>query len=277
MRRGASSLFNALPMMAVLVLGGCNAPAPHELVTTNLALPSMDDAALADVSLSRKRVGVLELPDGKVAVGDPMVSPDIPPMVRSVTPGAYPVDIIWSEPDRRVAAGIMRFSDARIARWEIAAQPGQDHATLGPADFFPANVDSGLAMFASSRFAAAFNKRMALLKRKSKNPNYYDDFLAKEMGNDTSFLLHFPLPEDRTAGAAIIQSGWGDGIYPVFWGLDENDRPVVLLIDFYVVDDANGIPRAERSLSAQAFMALNGLMSRLREAAETAKSQPTPP
>ena len=278
--RGLVAGIRALPLAALLAglsaLGGCNSPTPFDLFTTNLAVASLDDAALAEVNLTRKAVGMLNLPDGKVAVADPLVFPEVKPLSRSVAPGSYPVEVIWSEQDSRVALALMRFSQKPVARWEIAARPGQDVAKLGPAEFFPVNVDAGLAMFASSRFAAAFDRRMALLKKQSKSPNYYDDFLAREMANDVEFLIHFPMPADKTAGAAIIHSGWGDGSYPVLWGLDDDGRPIVLMIDFYVIDDASGIPRDDRPLLEQSLRSLGGLMSRLREAAETAKSNPTP-
>ncbi len=39
---------------------------------------------------------------------------------------------------------------------------------------------------------------------------------------------------------AIFWSGWGDGFYPVFWGLDKDGRPLVLLTDFQVTENADG-------------------------------------
>jgi len=49
---------------------------------------------------------------------------------------------------------------------------------------------------------------------------------------------------DSRTGANVFacQSGFGDGGYPVFVGLDSNNRPAVLLSDFSVLDmDFGGV------------------------------------
>jgi hypothetical protein len=35
--------------------------------------------------------------------------------------------------------------------------------------------------------------------------------------------------------AVIVTSGYGDGTYTVYWGLDANDAPVTLVADFQVI------------------------------------------
>ena len=42
----------------------------------------------------------------------------------------------------------------------------------------------------------------------------------------------------------ITSSGWGDGCYGVFWGLDGGDRPVQLVIDYGVLGQAP-VPAAQ--------------------------------
>jgi hypothetical protein len=41
-----------------------------------------------------------------------------------------------------------------------------------------------------------------------------------------------------TNDTVIADSGWGDGGYPVYWGVDENGKPVVLLVDFRLLAES---------------------------------------
>jgi hypothetical protein len=65
--------------------------------------------------------------------------------------------------------------------------------------------------------------------------NYYDDVVAKQLDPTSTWCDHRP---DRfsTDNVAIFSSGWGDGMYSTYWGLDAGDRPVCLVTDFQVVD-----------------------------------------
>jgi hypothetical protein len=53
--------------------------------------------------------------------------------------------------------------------------------------------------------------------------------------------MHFPIPGEIT-NIAIFSSGWGDGYYPAFWGLDKFGKPLVLVIDFFVAEYVDGKP-----------------------------------
>ncbi|WP_317615143.1 MULTISPECIES: DUF4241 domain-containing protein [Bacillus] len=35
---------------------------------------------------------------------------------------------------------------------------------------------------------------------------------------------------------AMFTTGFGDGMYPSFWGLDENGEPACLVTDFLIMD-----------------------------------------
>jgi hypothetical protein len=35
----------------------------------------------------------------------------------------------------------------------------------------------------------------------------------------------------------VVDSGWGDGGYPVYWGIDASGKPAVLLVDFRLLAD----------------------------------------
>jgi hypothetical protein len=232
-------------LLAVLVLGLVAAPAAAldlSKISSNLILPELDDAALKARGLERVMAGDLTLPDGALAAMDPLVMPERPVLTRRVKPGTYPVEALrLLGGDPRNAMLIIRFSQWKAERWELAFIAGQDIATLRNDEFFGIPVDAGTAAFASSGFAKAVSDRETQEKTRNKDySNYYDDVLASEMvGERENLLRHQPLPDRPEAAAIIAGSGWGDGFYPVIFGLDTSGDPAFALIDFYVAIDGH--------------------------------------
>jgi Protein of unknown function (DUF4241) len=229
---------------ALLVLASACSPAfavDIGRISSNLALATMSDAELAQNGLKRVKIGDLTLPDGRLAAADPLVMPEREPFSRTVPPGTYPAEAIaLAGLDPRNAALILRFSQAKPVTWELGLLPGQDSGTLKTDEFFGIPVDAGTAAFMSSSFYKASEERLDQIRRKKpgSNPNYYDDVLAAEYTGATNSLRHQPLPDRPGAAAIIASSGWGDGYYPVLFGLGADGKPVLAMIDFYVAENA---------------------------------------
>jgi hypothetical protein len=217
-------------------------------ITTNLALATMTDAELASVSLERRVLGALELPDGGVVTADPVVFPERPPLVQTLPPGAYVVETIVVPREGRNAALLLRAGLQAPSRWELGVEPGQDVSTLKDDEYFGFSVDAGLAMFGSSRYAEALARREADERARGvKNFNAYDGALAEALGpHEPTSTLFYPLASRRDAGAAVAASGWGDGFYPVFVGRAADGSIAAMMIDFQVIEDANGVSRRDR-------------------------------
>ncbi len=89
---------------------------------------------------------------------------------------------------------------------------------------------------------AQMKRRVAKLRaeRSDKSVNYYNDVIATEVAvNDEEWTLHQPM-SDSDLNVAIFHSGWGDGVYPVLWGLSAEGEAMVLFVDFTVMEDADG-------------------------------------
>ncbi|MFL9839310.1 DUF4241 domain-containing protein, partial [Flavobacterium sp. ST-75] len=71
--------------------------------------------------------------------------------------------------------------------------------------------------------------------------NYYDEVLGEEFrqySGKNSFSRelgdwndHHP-DKDSDNNAIMFASGWGDGYYPAYWGLDADGDAVELVVDF---------------------------------------------
>ena len=57
--------------------------------------------------------------------------------------------------------------------------------------------------------------------------------------------------ENSPHGLVVFTSGWGDGVYPSYWGLDTSGIPVALVTDFLCIQGGDG--RDEREIADQAY------------------------
>ena len=176
---------------------------------------------------------VYRLPDvwlltGEIVASDGFIM-EQPPFTRRVRPGRYPVTIAIAAygTDERIAFAQMRFSDCPAIVWEAALIEGQDVSTLEPGYFFGYPVDSGTGSFADPQAAK-------LIKRASDPEMKFFDEVSAEMIKSyrhTRSWVHIETPK---GSAALFSSGYGDGMYPSYFGLDDAMEPVALVTDFCV-------------------------------------------
>lgn len=196
-------------------------------------------------------VGDLNLPTGKIIAADPFFTYDQRPFKRTVLPDKYPVYIYVTEIDEehfRIAYAKIKFRSKDASKWVLAITDDitkEEMDELTDDEFFGFPVDSGLACFLDEETNAALNAKMDALQEKDPEANYYDEVLADEFKaysskNKFSRELgdwndHRP---DRESDNNVIMfaSGWGDGYYPAYWGLDENGETIELVIDFLIND-----------------------------------------
>lgn len=204
--------------------------------SSNLGLFGLSETELARREITVTPIGDLELPTGEVIACDPLTTgTDWPVFSRKVKPGQYPVSLL--EAQGRVAAAVLRFRPGTPARWELATLPNQDTSTLKSDEAFGYPVDVGLGSFMDKMAMVLMSEQRDKLKA---DQNYYDDVLAGELApNQDRFVMHHPVT-GNPLNIAIFWSGWGDGIYPSFWGLNAAGQPLVLMTDFGVLENADG-------------------------------------
>ncbi|MGR9170478.1 DUF4241 domain-containing protein [Rhizobium sp. KDH_Rht_773_N] len=208
--------------------------------SSNFDLVSLSDAELSARSIKTVDIGNVELTSGRIVAADPLAQPDRQALARTVPAGDYPVRLY--EAAGRVAAASMRFGEGRPDHWELATLPGQDVATLKDDEIFGYPVDAGLGSYMDADTLALIEEReqQVQAQKPDSDVNYYDDVLASELdANKGAYDLHRPVA-GKKGNVAIFWSGWGDGFYPVFWGVDRDEHPLVLLTDFQVIANADG-------------------------------------
>jgi hypothetical protein len=169
-------------------------------------------------------VGEIDLPTGRIAVHDPGYEFAPVRLDRDVPPGRYPVDLAlrsWTGKDGTeipaaiIAAARLRFGSVPAGSYVPvrSATGGDDPAVFG--------VDSGLI--------AVFDR--SLLDRLG-GAAILDAVpaTAEELPPDAVQARIVPAP--GLSSVFVCQAGKGDGAYLAWWGLDQDDTAVELVVDF---------------------------------------------
>lgn len=173
-------------------------------------IPERDNYVLGDDVLA----GSIELPSGRVMVGEYL---DDKPLDFRVEPGAYPVHATLGlyRGTEAVALGTLVLSEQETVRWEPAT---------------PIAVDGGTASFISPEGDALLDETFTQSEDAwwRLHDRIFDALLAHEyLVTQYALSPHFDL--------AQFSSGTGDGVYPVYVGLDAAERPTRVVMDFYLL------------------------------------------
>ncbi len=181
-------------------------------------------------SLSLHALGDLVMPTGQIFACDPfLVSPEEGPFTRTVPPGRYPVlvNVARMESyDERVAYAIVRVADTPPVRWELALLPDHDASEPGDDESFGYGVDSGTGCLMDALAA----ERLA--ERAQDGDNQDIEELMVKTYVHTWAWVNYVLDPDTGANVIAFSSGYGDGVYPSYWGLDDAGAAVCLVTDF---------------------------------------------
>jgi hypothetical protein len=206
------------------------------------------EAYTGDYTIERREIGSLNLPTGQIVANDPLAFWETEPLTRKVNPGTYPVSLYVAHfsktNDQRVAYALLQFQPETPTAWELAVYSGQDITTLGREEYFGYGVDSGTGSFMDA--AAAQHIKQLIEREPKRNPlkieltwkqpeKGFVDLLIEAL--DTTYKhtyswANYVLDADTGLNMIAFSSGWGDGSYPSFWGLDTNGDVLCLLTDF---------------------------------------------
>lgn len=106
---------------------------------------------------------------------------------------------------------------------------GQDTSALKEGHFFGYGVDSGTGCFIDLSAAKVLELKMR------ENPDYYEEIIAAMDRTYVSTWSWANIPLGK-GNLVAFSSGFGDGGYASYWGLDAAGEISVVVTDFSVVN-----------------------------------------
>lgn len=207
---------------------------------------------IAGKSLAIMDIGHCDLPSGRVLVRDPLVY--LPnrsgrPYFLTAPAGTYDTEICVVKSDGddcdRYAAVRLRFSEKRAVRFYEALTGNEDLDTLGDGDYFGFRVDAGLGCICDEVLHRIYCDWDEQWRKDNPDDNPYDGYFAalfnenynqhpqyQRKGGD---WLNWQVPGTEYH-MPIFQSGFGDGYYPAYWGIDEDGAICQLVIQFIDIE-----------------------------------------
>jgi hypothetical protein len=211
----------------------------------------LPDGAVAVVEV--RDAGLLHLPTGRVVACDPYFGSAIHEYCAAFTvavpPGRYPVTLSVARADppapnmpsplRLGAAAKLTILDEPVVAWELALQPGQDLATLGPDETYCFGVDSGKGSFFDAAAVAAvvrlddqaIDHEIGDLRPEHKR--FLDELERNAFAN---------LVVDSAAdlNVVVFSCGVGDGCYATWIGRTATGQPACFVADLRLLSDSPG-------------------------------------
>lgn len=179
----------------------------HNFTDRDVTRPDDEQTERVEVT----QIGTLATSTGVLSVLDfGYDNDDARPLARTVAPGTYPVDRVTAF--GRNAAVRVRFSDSVPVAWHPASLPGSGHVV---------GVDAGCICIVDYIGYSAMSRRDKAAA--------YDAFVAAPRPAAQEFSL-----SDTDRGIAF-DSGYGDGSYPAYWGLDADGKTAQLVVDCMVL------------------------------------------
>ena len=191
-------------------------------------------------------MGEIEFPTGDILVRDPLVwlNRDEKAYLTSVPRGKYRIEtlVVKLEEDHyRYALSRVRFTE-NVAKIYYEALKGDENLDDVDGDsIFGFNVDAGLATIVDIETRNAYCDFKDKWYTENPNKNIYDDFFAEVFAKNAEEnpvyqreggdWINFKIPNSELS-IPMIQSGFGDGRYPVYFGYDENGKLCDLVLEY---------------------------------------------
>ena len=187
--------------------------------------------------VQRESIGILPLPGGRLVGADPYVmGADPQPFVQLL--GAEAAEVVaaravMGEGHERVAALVLHVGSTAVSDWIMGTVDGQDVATLDDAGYFGYPVDAGTGSFGSPDAMKTAGRVLFEDGGMLEDP-VSEALLGDGVGTRSAVLV---APEPGATPVAVCSSGWGDGSYPTWIGVDSSGDVTVVVTDFLLTTD----------------------------------------
>ena len=196
------------------------------------SLPNQTESGVIHWPVTLVEFGRIPLDTGLLVACDPYISsPDHLPFLRTLPAGEHLVAVAVvriAETHRRTAAAVLCSRSTPVCSWELAYTDPEDLAALvKDDDFVGYGVDAATGCFANpSAFAAA-------VEVLADDDGTVTDPLSTALYESEHKAVVIS-PQPGISPVAMFATGWGDGLYPTWFGLDRGGDVSVTITDFLV-------------------------------------------
>lgn len=191
-------------------------------------------------------MGEISFPTGDILVRDPLVwlNRDEKAYLQSVPKGRFRIEtlVVKLEEDHyRYALSRVKFRESLPVIYYEALKGDENLDDVDDDSIFGFNVDAGLATIVDVETRNAYCDFEDKWYAENPGKNIYDDFFAAIFAKsaeenplyqrDGGDWINFKIPNSELS-IPMIQSGFGDGRYPVYFGYDENGKLCDLVVEY---------------------------------------------
>lgn len=201
---------------------------------------------IGKITLDTLSIGKINLPTGNIICCDPFVDiEDAGTFIQKVPKGEYPVTLCISSCDEwedRYACVKLTITDNVPVRYEPALTKYDTNDCFG---FF---VDAGMGCIIDEQARKKFSDYLASIESDDDFISIYDsifsDLLEENAKINSKYQrsygdwLNFTIPNSKE-NMTIFTSGFGDGLYPCYFGYDKSNEISGLYILFIDLEDQN--------------------------------------
>lgn len=210
--------------------------------------PSMDlNEYFSDNNFKILKLGNLNITSGEIIVSDPLYS--LPyggtdKFTKKVKKGSFPVIVAVFEDKKNgpvYMASKLSFSKSTPVKFQLALKHNEDYDKLKENEIYGYPVETGLASFCDAQSQVDYAEFCNEIKKKYRNPNIYETYFARafeENGEKNpkwqrpeGDWLNFRIPNSK-GNIVMMNSGVGNGVYPSYWGYDEDGEICCLITPF---------------------------------------------
>ena len=227
----------------------------YEAVKNRLDCKTDLDAYFTEKKIGGMEVDVLDIgtvhfPTGTIVACDPLVTlGEAQPYLQKVPTGTYPVRICVmrsQEYGDRYACVKVAVRDQKPVRYELGMVGDENlDEEIGEDEFFGFFVDAGMGCIADIQTQEAFRKYWEQREAEEDGINFYNDLFCDLL--EENFQAH---PQYQREGGdwlnwtvpgtdcnvPLFASGWGDGVYPCYFGYDPEGDVCGIYIRFIDIE-----------------------------------------
>lgn len=195
-------------------------------------------------------IGTVHFPTGTILACDPLVElGEALPFIQTVPAGTYPVTICVVPSETygdRYACVKVAISDNKPVRYEMGMVGAENlDEELQEDEFFGFFVDAGMGCIADLKAQEAFKAYWEQREMEDESIDPYNDLFCDlleenfqahpQYQRDGGDWLNWTVP-GTDCNIPIFASGWGDGVYPCYFGYDAEGNVCGMYIRFIDIE-----------------------------------------